>query len=47
LLVRKISEKKKDSMLPAIATKKNFREEKGFVKCFWWPACLLEEELRI
>lgn len=25
-------------MLPAIATKKNFREEKGFVKCFWRPA---------
>lgn len=34
-------------MLPAIATKKNFREEKGFVKCFWQPAHLLEEELRI
>jgi hypothetical protein len=25
-------------MLPAIANKKNFREEKGFVKCFWRPA---------
>jgi hypothetical protein len=34
-------------MPPAIATKKNFSEEKGFVKCFWRPACLLEKELRI